>query len=134
MSWSEIDAEEGSQSQVSDSDEESDSDNEYCKSKSNQSKVSDDPSAGECTPPPLSKRVKSQVGSSTSTPKTPNKKPLRLFKERVSDVMRQMPGRRIIAFYNGSRHKGVVLGYGPRSLYQERQWRVQFEDRKKIST
>ena len=124
VSWSEIDKEEGSES--SDSDNDSDSVHST-------SKVSDGPQFDVSTPPPVKKRVKSHGGPSTSTPKTPEKKPLRLFKERVSDVMRQLSGRQILASYGGSQHKEVILGLGPRSLYRERQWRVQFEDRKKES-
>ena len=47
--------------------------------------------------------------------------------------MRQLSGRSISAFYDGCSHNGVIIGFGPRSLYKEREWIVHFEDRRKES-
>ena len=89
---------------------------------------------GTATPPSRVRRSKRQDQCQSKSPVTPKTKLPCAYKEKVSEVMRKMCGRRISAFYNGASHKGVVLGLAPRSLYNERQWRIKFEDRRKEST
>ena len=47
--------------------------------------------------------------------------------------MQQLIGRRIQAPHRGSIHHGTILGLTPKNLYQERKWRIKFDEDSKVT-